>query len=192
MRAAIILAAGRSRRFGTANKLLSPYRGRPLLRWAIDAALRAPVGRVLVVIGADRFRTARVVHAVRNDRVSAVFAPDHRRGRRASLLRGLRSLRASERQALVFLADMPLRESRPAARLAKARSRCPIAVRAAHRGRPGHPVLIRDVGTVADRLTRGQPPFRANEVVGVESGRAAIADIDRPADRLANGGRRRP
>ncbi|QLC24082.1 NTP transferase domain-containing protein [Parasphingopyxis algicola] len=184
MRAAIILAAGRSRRFGTANKLLSRYRGRPLLRWAIDAALGAQVGRVLVVIGADRIRAAKVVHAVRNGRVSAVFAPNHRRGHRASLLHGLRSLRASEGEALVFLGDMPLADHGLATRLVRAARGAGIAVRATHRGIPGHPVLIRDVKTVADRLIRDESPFRNGEVLRVESGPEAIRDIDRPGERF--------
>lgn len=182
MRAAIILAAGRSRRFGTENKLLSRYRGRPLLRWAIDAALYAPVGRIFVVIGFDRMRTAGVVHAARNDRVSAVFAPDHQRGHRASLLHGLRSLRTSEREALIFLGDMPLEDHDLATRLVRAARGTGIATRPIHRGIPGHPVLIRDVETVADRLTFDESPFRSGEITRIESGPEAIRDIDRPGD----------
>lgn len=187
MRAAIILAAGRSRRFGIKNKLLLRRRGKTVLRMAIESALGAPVGRVIVVTGADSARTRNAAHAVRNLRVSTLFAPDHRLGHRASLLRGLRALRRSEREVFIFLGDMPFMASTVGFRLAKASVAGSIAVRPSFRGQPGHPVLIRDVGTVRDRLEQGKPPFRRDEVRHIATGRWGVLDIDRPGDLLGNG-----
>lgn len=50
--AAVILAAGRSRRFGL-PKLLYPVGGLPMLEWTVRAACRAGFARVLVVIPAE-------------------------------------------------------------------------------------------------------------------------------------------
>ena len=47
---AIVLAAGSSRRMGK-NKLLLPYKGRPLLAYVVGNILAAKVGAVIVVTG---------------------------------------------------------------------------------------------------------------------------------------------
>ncbi|MDQ2728584.1 MAG: NTP transferase domain-containing protein, partial [Actinomycetota bacterium] len=55
--AAVILAAGGGSRFAggpgaTGHKLLAPWRGRPLVTWAVETAVEADIGPVWVVTGA--------------------------------------------------------------------------------------------------------------------------------------------
>lgn len=55
--AAVVLAAGEGRRFaGDGHKLLADWRGRPLVRVAVDAAVEAGIGPVWVVAGAVDLR----------------------------------------------------------------------------------------------------------------------------------------
>jgi molybdenum cofactor cytidylyltransferase len=53
MIAAIVLAAGASRRFG-AQKLLAELHGKPVIRWTVEHIREAGVNDVIVVLGRDR------------------------------------------------------------------------------------------------------------------------------------------
>lgn len=101
--AALVLAAGHSRRMG-ANKLLAEVGGKPLVAHAVDAALASAADPVLVVTGhdADAVRAAlagRPVHFVDN--------PDHGEGMAASLRHGITALPGDVDGVLVCLGDMP-------------------------------------------------------------------------------------
>lgn len=187
MRATLLLAAGGSRRFGAANKLLSRRGGAPLVMRALAAARAAPAGRLIVVTGAQAPRVARAIRTARGMRVTIVRARRHREGMAESLRAGLEALWPIERAAFVFLGDMPAVPPHLAARLARARVAGADAARPQHRGRPGHPVLLRrPTPDAISRLTgdRGLAPLLRN-VRTVSSGAGVLLDVDTPRTRWA-------
>lgn len=133
---AVVLAAGGGSRFaGSDPKLLAPFQGRPLVTWAIDAALRARIGEVMVVEGAIDLGGVLPAGAtrVRNER--------WKEGMATSLGSALEAVREREVAAIVVgLGDQP-RVPPIAWRTVAACTDHPIAV-ATYGGRRGHPVRL--------------------------------------------------
>ena len=102
--AALVLAAGSSRRMGGANKLLQPVGGIAMLRRAVNAALASRCTSVLVVTGADSDAVRACLAGLD---VQFVHNPGHETGMASSLRCGLAALPADADAAVVVLGDMP-------------------------------------------------------------------------------------
>ncbi|HJN04861.1 MAG TPA: molybdopterin-binding/glycosyltransferase family 2 protein [Alphaproteobacteria bacterium] len=102
--AAIVLAAGQSRRMGRTNKLLAEIDGVPMVRRAVVAALESGAGPVVVVTGHE---SARVRAALEDLEVVFAGNPDYAAGLSTSLVRGLEALDDLCDGAVVMLGDMP-------------------------------------------------------------------------------------
>ncbi|MGE0767197.1 MAG: NTP transferase domain-containing protein [Hyphomicrobiaceae bacterium] len=102
--AAVVLAAGRSTRFGPDNKLLADLDGIPVIRRTVAAVKSSAVSSVLVVTGhmGDAVRTA-----LDGLDVTFVDNPAYRDGLSTSLKAGLASLPSGTDGVLVALGDMP-------------------------------------------------------------------------------------
>ena len=181
MRTAVLLAAGRSRRFGRGDKLLATLRGRTVLDHALDQALGALVGRVLVVAPSFGGRIARHVRRRPDRRLKLVVARAHAEGMGASLAAALAAIRPIERELMIFLGDMPHARAPRGLRLSSGYD----AIRPVVDGHPGHPMLVRTAsakaaGTRADDrgLARHLDPARIRLVQGTAG---ATMDIDTPA-----------
>jgi molybdenum cofactor cytidylyltransferase len=137
--AAIVLAAGRSRRMGAANKLLAPLAGDPVIAHAVDAALASRAATVVVVTG---HQAARVRAALAGRDVEFAHNRHYARGISSSLRRGLAALDPATSGALVCLGDMPWVSTADLDALiaAFARADRPICVPVRGRRR-GNPVL---------------------------------------------------
>jgi molybdenum cofactor cytidylyltransferase len=104
--AAIVLAAGLSRRMAPRNKLLLPdANGQPMVARVVDAALASAARPVLVVLG---HQAEAVKQALAGRPVRFVHAADYAEGLSASLKAGLAALPESACGAMICLGDMPL------------------------------------------------------------------------------------
>ncbi|WP_019833437.1 nucleotidyltransferase family protein [Sphingomonas sp. PR090111-T3T-6A] len=182
MRVAILLAAGASRRFGAPNKLFARIGGETLLARAIRIARATPARRLIVVTGAQNLRVSAEVR--RADRRAIILhAAGYREGLGASLRAASGALRPIDREALVFLADMPWLAEDQARHLLRRAAQGDDIVRPAYRGRPGHPVLLRGAALASLETARGdQGPGRALGLRArmVPADRRCVADVDRP------------
>lgn len=181
--AAIVLAAGLGTRFGGA-KLLAEFRGKPLVRHAVEAALASRAAPVIVVVGHE---AGRVRAALQGLPLAFVDNPGFAEGLSTSLQAGFAALPAEAGGAVILLADMP----RVSAGLIDAICSAwlegrPDAVVPSFRGRRGNPVLLSrglapeiarlrgDTG--ASPLLKGRPGVRDLAV----DDEAVLLDADTP------------
>ncbi len=140
---ALVLAAGAGTRFG-GRKLLAPWRGRPLVAWALESAFAAPVEGVTLVTGADASAVGAAAREAAAGRPLAMErAEDWARGLSGSLRAGLARVPSEAAGAFVFLGDMPRIPAEVAPCLAAAWfARRAAAAAPVWEGRRGHPVLL--------------------------------------------------
>ena len=102
--AAVILAAGQSRRMGAINKLLAEIDGEPLIARVVRVVTESKAEPVVLVTGheADRVRAA-----VAGFPVSFVHNHDYADGLSGSLKAGLSALGPDTHGAIICLGDMP-------------------------------------------------------------------------------------
>jgi len=102
--AAIVLAAGQSRRMGPVNKLLADIGGKPMTAHVVDAAIASVASPVIVVTGHE---PERLEEALAERNVRFIHNPDYADGLSTSLRAGLSLLDADIDGAVVCLGDMP-------------------------------------------------------------------------------------
>jgi molybdenum cofactor cytidylyltransferase len=183
---AIVLAAGRSRRMGAANKLLLSIDGAPMVARCVDAVLASQARPVVVVTGHE---AERVREALAGRGVAFAHNPAPESGLSASLRTGVAALGGAVDGALVCLGDMPWVTGETLAALAAAfaasagRAICVPT----HAGRRGNPVLwpARCFGEIAglegDRGARGLLAVHPGEVCYVPVADAGVTrDVDTP------------
>ena len=141
----MLLAAGAGSRFtGGGHKLLAPFRGRPVVAWAIEAAHAAGLDETWIITGAASLRD------VVPDGVRAIENPAWADGQATSLAVAVDAAAAAGLGAIVVgLGDQPL--VTPEAWRSAAASTAPIAV-CTYGGIRGNPVrLAREVWALVDR-----------------------------------------
>jgi len=183
--AALVLAAGQSRRMGDKNKLTLPIKGKAMVCYPVDAASEAGIASILVVTG---HQEGEVREAINNPSVSFVSNASYAEGLSTSLIAGIRHLLDEVTHALVLLGDMPEITSAMVLQLLDvARKSDPSTiVMATHGGKRGNPVLWPRVYFEALENIAGDTGARhiigqnIEHVVEVELGSAASLDIDTP------------
>lgn len=138
--AAVVLAAGQSRRMGAENKLLEVVNGKAMVVHAVETALAADTTSVTVVVG---HQAEQVKKALANFNVSFVLNPNYDAGLSTSLKAAADVMPEKADALIVLLGDMPQVTARHVDRLIAAFN--PLEGRAicvpTHEGKRGNPVL---------------------------------------------------
>ncbi|MDH5749032.1 MAG: NTP transferase domain-containing protein [Rhodospirillales bacterium] len=186
--AAVILAAGMSRRMGGDNKLLLPLDGTPLVVRTVDAALKSKADPVIVVTG---FEHEDIEDALTGKAVEFVHNPDYETGLSSSLAAGIKALGADIEGIVVCLGDMPRITAEHLDRLIAAFD--PDAMTSicvpVFGGKRGNPILwdrrfFADILALkGDQGARGLIDAHHNQVGLVDmDDDAVLVDVDRPED----------
>jgi molybdenum cofactor cytidylyltransferase len=181
MIAGVVLAAGRSARLGQPKQLL-PYRGRPLLEWALAAMAASSVEGTVVVLGHDAEHVRRDVdlHGAR-----VVYNERYADGLSTSLQAGLAALGPEVQAVVVAVGDQPLLGPDTIDALIAAHTATGAPIVAADYGdHQGTPLLLaRSVWPLAQQ-SRGDQGARAllrahpDAVITVPVAPATAADVD--------------
>lgn len=187
--AGVVLAAGGSKRFGDANKLLAPLNGRPLVSHAVDTLETSDVDCRAVVLGYEADKVAGVLNGFSG---ALITNREWARGMATSIHHAVRWARDTHNAThlLVMLGDMPfITASHISALMDKSATEPDHIVRAVHNGVAGNPVIV--PAAAFDRLlyTTGDEGARALIAEGfchvdVALDGAVRVDVDTP-DMLA-------
>jgi molybdenum cofactor cytidylyltransferase len=181
----LVLAAGLSRRMGGPNKLLQPYRGRPLLAHALRIAEEFEFRDRVAVTGRD---SAQVQALAETFNVRCVFNPRFAEGLGTSVAAGARALGPDINGVFIALGDMPEIDPDVYFALAKKLTRHSIIL-PLHRGSRGHPVLfcasyISELSALSgDEGARSLLRRHADRIAAVETANPGVLrDIDTRED----------
>ena len=196
--AAVILAAGQSRRMGKTNKLLAEVDGIPMVARVAQALAASHAGPLVAVVG---FEAERVRNSLAGQDVTFVHNPDFADGLSTSLHHGLEALPTDIDGAVICLGDMPRVTADEVNRLIAAFN--PAEGRAicvpTHRGKRGNPILWGRRFFAEMGILRGDVGARhligehADEVAEVEMrGDGVLVDVDTPDALVDIAGRGKP
>jgi molybdenum cofactor cytidylyltransferase len=189
--AAIVLAAGLSRRMGGRNKLLLPVDGVPLVRRSVALVAAQPFAEVVVVTGHE---ADAVADALRGLPVRIVLNARYEEGQMTSVHRGLAALSERSPRAagvMVCLADQPSLTAGDLRTIAAAfleRPGCAVLV-PTFAGQRGNPIVLARA-SLAEILLRGGS-FGCKQFIARNadlvtplpmSDDHVVVDLDRPED----------
>ena len=173
--AAIVLAAGKARRFG-AQKLLAPFGASTVVRTVVDTIRSTGVDYV-VVVGAPGGDAVRV--AVGGSPVVWAENPEPDRGLASSLATGMAAMPANVGAALVVLGDQPTVSAQVVERVVTAwREGGGPVVAPRYRGLRGNPVLFDAALFGALGALVGE--HGARDFIAADPARVTMVDVPEP------------
>lgn len=136
--AAILLAAGRSRRMGKFKPLL-PFGETTVIESCLNSLRGAGIDEIVVVVG---HRADDIRNTLKHLGLTFALNPDSDSEMSVSIARGLEQVSQTVKALLIALVDYPAVNSATISAIVDEWKRGSKLVQSEHRGRGGHPVLI--------------------------------------------------
>ena len=172
--AAIILAAGQSKRMGAFKPLL-PFGKQSVIKSCIKYLEDGGVESIVVVLG---HRSDDVRKHLADTSVSFAFNPDPQSEMGASIAAGVGELPSNARATLIALVDYPAIPSSVVSALIAAWAQGSRLVKPTSNGRGGHPVLV-DL-SLRDELLSLNPKLGLKGLFDKQSGEVKRLEVDSP------------
>ena len=105
MIAAILLAAGQSKRLFNQNKLTKNYKGKPLINHAVQSIIKSKIEKLIIVLGFEYLKVKKKIN--KNKKIKFVINHNYTRGIASSIKCGLKKISNKSDGFIIVQADMP-------------------------------------------------------------------------------------
>ena len=106
---AILLAAGRSKRLKSENKLIKLYKKKPLINYSLKTLHKSKVNKVIVVLGYQKNEIKKIIK--KNKKNIFVFNKEYKKGMASSIKVGLKKVTKKDKGFIIVQSDMPFIKS---------------------------------------------------------------------------------
>ena len=138
--AALLLAAGQSKRMGTPKSLL-PWRGRPLIDYQISVLTQLEIQPVVVVLG-HNYSNVKANISLRLNPI-IVYNPHYKTGKTSSIKEGLRFLKPFNFSSLMILnVDQPRSAETLTQLIDEHKYNKALITAPTYQGKSGHPLIL--------------------------------------------------
>jgi len=139
MIAAILLAAGQSKRMNGENKLTKEIKGSPLIKLSVKNILASSIDELIVVLGYQKEIIEKFID--KNKKIKFIFNKDFESGMASSIKTGIDNLSEKTEAFFICLGDMPMVSPDIYNQLIKSKDNKEIIV-PTYKGQQGNPVLF--------------------------------------------------
>ncbi len=185
----ILLAAGRSNRFGKKNKLSVILNGKPIINNILDTLLKIfDPSELIIVVG---YEQKTIKNLINNEKIKILENVNYKRGVGTSISLAIKNLETDIKGAMIIPADMPYITSIDLINLQKKffEYNCEKVIIPQHNSRTGNPVILpriyfNTLKSLKDDFG-AKSLIRDKDIITFNTGVGTIIDID-TRDELVN------
>ena len=102
---AILLAAGKSKRLKSENKLIKIYNKKPLINHGVKSLIKSKVNKIIIVLGFESKKLKKIIK--KNRKISFTFNKYYKKGMSSSIKQGLKKMSKKDKGFIIVQSDMP-------------------------------------------------------------------------------------